>query len=96
MSAPLKYGMKIGMIKSPVQGDRGWFAAGSHATTSTGFVGRCNGLKSYVFDYGAPNHPELYQKSKEALLDYIRAEYDEGDAVALINLFYCSKYDMSK
>ncbi len=49
---------------------------------ASAFVGRCEGLKGYVFDYGAPGHPELYRKSREAMLDYIRVEYEEGDAVA--------------
>jgi len=56
--------------------------AGSRARIPTVFVGRCDGLKQFTFDYGALSHPEQYRKSKEALLDYIRVEYDEGDAVA--------------
>ncbi len=50
--------------------------------TSAVFVGRCEGLKGYIYDYGATSHPELYRRSKEAMIDYIRVEYDEGDAVA--------------
>ncbi len=49
---------------------------------STRFVGQCAGLKGYVFDYGDANHPELYCRSKEAMLNYIRVNYKEGDAVA--------------
>ncbi len=45
-------------------------------------MGQCEGLKGYTFDYGAANHPELYCRSKEAMLDYIRVNYEEGDAVA--------------
>jgi len=49
-------------------------------------------LKGCVFDYGAPSHPELYRQSKEALLDYIRVEYEEGDAVAESILGWGVKY----
>ncbi len=55
---------------------------GGRQGSSAPFVGRCDGLKTYIFDYGSPSHPELYRKSKEALLDYIRVEYEEGNAVA--------------
>ncbi len=46
---------------------------------SGGFVGFCDGLKGYIFDYGAASHPELYCKSKEAMLDYIRVPRPGGN-----------------
>ncbi len=84
MSAQLKYGEK----KSPISGASRLGVSGSgtsfkgRATTTGTFTGRCKGLKGYTFDYGAPGHPELYRKSKEVLLDYVRVECKEGDAVA--------------
>ncbi len=49
---------------------------------STTFFRLCDDLKIFIFNYGAPSHPELYHKSKKALLDYVWVEYEEGDTVA--------------
>lgn len=46
------------------------------------FTGSCDWLEGIIFDYVEDSHPELYRKLKEALIDYIQAEYTEGDAVA--------------
>ncbi len=86
MAAQLKYGEKRLSpdlaAKSGLGGDAGRSGLRGWAVPSSVFVGQCDGLKGYIFDYGAPGHPELYQKSKEAFLDYIRVEYEEGVAVA--------------
>lgn len=86
MSAQLKYSAKK---SAGGESDRAGFSDAGRAPgprTRVGmpaaFIGRCDGLKNFIFDYGAPSHPEQYRKSREALLDYIRVEYDEGDAVA--------------
>ena len=44
--------------------------------------GKCEALKTDVFDYGEPGHTELYRRSREELLDYVRVEFDQGGAVA--------------
>ncbi len=86
MWAQLKYSAKrmpVGVVDRAClyEGGRGAGVRNQGSGPST-FVRWCDRLKSFIFDYGAPSHPELYRKSKEALLDYIRVEYAEGDAVA--------------
>ncbi len=75
MSAQMKYSAKKGAMAVRGLGEgrkrvEGRTQSGGPAV----FVGWCDGLKTFIFDYGAPNHPELYSKSKEALLDYVRVE----------------------
>ncbi len=86
MSAQLKYSAKrspAGAVnRSGVDEPGKGTGPKTRGSGTTAFVGRCDALKSFIFDYGAPSHPELYRKSKEALLDYIPVEYEEGDAVA--------------
>ena len=52
------------------------------AQSATSRTGKCEAMKTDVLDYGEPGHTELYRRSREALLDYVRVEYAEGDAVA--------------
>ncbi len=86
MSAQLKYGLKKvavgGVTKSVPDGDAKGTVLRGCITSSSVFVGCCNGLKTYIFDYGALSLPELCRKSKDTLLNYIKVENEEGDAVA--------------
>ncbi len=80
MSVQLKYKKKVslsGATKSTLGRSPAGMGGGDFFPANI-FLGQCD----YIFDYCALSHQELYQKSNEALLDYIRVEYKEVDVVA--------------
>ncbi len=43
------------------------------------FTGKCEGLRGEIFDCGQVKHLEVYHKTREAILNYIRVNFKEGD-----------------
>ena len=73
--------MRTGVIDGLGRGGRQRVELGASGS-KVGMGGRCDALRDDIFDCGRPGHTELYRRSREAMLDYIRVTFDEGDAVA--------------
>ena len=93
MSAPSRYSGKQGAPSSvPSTGPSAASGAGGSGHGGKGTSGKARGsaatpvrieaLKNNIFDFGEPGHTELYRRTRDAVLDYIRVNLKEGDAVA--------------